>query len=110
MSYAVPKRFGSTHLSTQLTELNSSRKETMSTPKAVHHVAHHATRAHHALLQLRTAHARKLQHVAKHSRVFLEVAASVFTAIDTHLVFLSIVSITWAIVDLALIVTGVTEL
>jgi hypothetical protein len=81
----------------------------MSTP-IKHRVTSHAVRAHKAIIALHSRHARKLQHVAKHSRIFLEVSASIFTAIDTHLVLLSVVSITWAIIDIALIVTGVTEL
>ena len=66
-------------------------------------------KAHRAIISVHAKHLNKLQRTAHHSRTFCEVAAAIFTSIETHMSMLAGVCVLWVIVDVVLIITKAEE-
>jgi hypothetical protein len=58
---------------------------------------------------LHVRHAAKVAKVAKHSRLWCEIATCAGTAYETHVLVLMIASILWVIVDITLVLIGKSE-
>ncbi len=58
---------------------------------------------------LHVRHAAKITKVAKRSRLWCEITTCAGTAYETHLLVLTIVTIIWVIVDVALVLIGKAE-
>jgi hypothetical protein len=69
------------------------------------HTAHKT--AHKPALHVR--HASKIAKVGKRSRLWCEIVTCAGTAYETHLIILTIISIAWVIVDVAMILIHAEE-
>lgn len=67
------------------------------------------TRAKHMLKVTTLRHHPKVVKVVSKSRLWCEITSCGAVAYETHLLLLTVVSVLWVIVDVAVIILGVSE-